>query len=178
MIDIKYLGTKTGEFVGDLNDIHFVTDADWTAAAAAALLQGADPAAVADAVANKATSGSELLKISAVGDIQIVLGSDRLKQDVTKILITERGLAPYPNYGTILASVVGARSSDTDVLSFVADDVITALKYQSLLERSTTLDEILGQIVQLDVEFSSSALLITLQLETAAKTSVDLQFTI
>lgn len=176
MRDILYLGSRTGEYIGDSNDVHIVTDADWTAAAEAALARGADPTAVSEAVANRAVSGSDLLGMSAVGDVQRISGIPRLKQDITKILLTERGLNPYPNYGTILPGLVGTRLNNPDTLSLVANEVISALRYQYLIETSQDLDEIIGQVRQLDVEFSSNSILITLQVETASKAQVALQF--
>lgn len=176
MKDLQYLGTGNGSLVGDLNDLHVVTHADWLAAAALALQQGADPAAVTAALASRETASSELLHMSAVGDVQTIEGTGRMVQDVSKIFLTERGLSPFPNYGTSLGSAVGASVTDPNVLSFVADEAVAAIRYQALIETSSAPEELIGQIKQLDAEFSTNTILLTLQLETTARTEVTLQF--
>lgn len=178
MKDLRYLGSATGEFVGDLNDIHIVTDADWVAAETAALLRGADPILVAEAMAARAHSPSELLGLSAVGDIQYIDKSDRLKQDITKILITERGLMPYPNYGTLLPLLPATSPTDVNLLPTLSDDIIVAMRYLDLIETSTEDDERIGEITTLDLEFQNSTIAITLNYDTLARTLANIRLEI
>jgi phage baseplate assembly protein W len=133
MDDLKFIGSRTGEFIGDLNDIAIVG-----------------------------------------GDIDLVSGSDRLLQDMIKVLLTEKGLMPYPNYGSALPYLRGSNYSDPNLLSLVSDEVLTALRYLYLIEESDVKTEQLGEITTMDVEFSGSSILVTIAATTAARTAINL----
>lgn len=133
MDDLKLLGSRTGEFVGDLNDVSFVN-----------------------------------------GDLDVVSGSDRLTQDMVKVLLTEKGLMPYPNYGSALPYLRGSNYNDPNLLSLVSDEVLTALRYLYLIEESSDTTERLGEITSLDVEASRSSILVTIAATTAARTAINL----
>jgi len=136
MYDVKYLGSRTGVYTGDFNDVSFTN----------------------------------------TGDLDTVSGSGRLKQDVVKILLTEQGLMPYPNYGTQLSFMRNVNPNDTRVLSDVADEVESALRYLDALEPSTDLSERIGEITSLETSYADSAISILLNITTAERTTIDLNF--
>jgi len=122
MDDLKYLGSKSGDFIGDNND----------------------------------------LVINELGDLVIVNGVDRLKQDIVKILLTPYTLQPYPNYGSLLPSLKGISVTDTSLTSRVTDDIITSLRYLDLGETSEVESERISEITTLTAEYALSTLNITL----------------
>lgn len=138
MKDLLLLGSATGEFVGDNNDI----------------------------------------RVDANGDLVCIDGVTRVKQDVTKILLTERALVPYPNYGSLLPSLPGTRATNPSLLATLADDIIISLRYLTLSETSSVNEEQIGELLSLDLEFQSGAIVVTLSLNTLANTIADLRLEI
>lgn len=136
MDDIQYIGSRTGVYTGDFNDVSFTN----------------------------------------VGDLAVVSGPDRLKQDIIKILLTEQGLMPYPNYGTQLYTMRNVNPNDSRVLSDVAEDIESALRYLDALEPTTDLAERIGEITTLETSYADSAISILLEITTASRSSLNLTF--
>ena len=95
------------------------------------------------------------IEITADGDIATVDGSGRVKQDVVKILLTEVGLMPYPNYGSSLPLLPGNTPYSPTLLNLVASEVESAIHYLTLVEDSPEDTERISEIRNLEVSFDT-----------------------
>ena len=118
------------------------------------------------------------IEIGPDGDIITLEGIARVKQDVVKILLTENGLLPYPNYGTSLPSLPGIASGSTSLLNNVSSEVISAIQYLVLNEESQLPSEQIDSLTTLDVSYSNSAINIAMTIVTKDQAEVDAGFTV
>lgn len=114
----------------------------------------------------------------ANGDIVPVSLEDRVRQYVAKILLTEKGLMPYPNYGTNLGLIPNSTPYMTDLLNMVSNEVVAAVRYAILIEESTEEAEQISEIKNLDVNFQDNHVQVNLILLTRANTEVPLSFAV
>ena len=118
------------------------------------------------------------ISFDANGDVNVISGADRIKQDIVKILITVSGNLPYVNYGTFLSKLVNSRYSDEKLLSSVNDEVISAIQYLVSNEESIDGDEIIDEITTLEVSFEEREVLIDLVVTTLARKELNLEITL
>lgn len=98
--------------------------------------------------------------VSPNGEVQIVESLEKLKQDVTKILLTELGSNVYhPWYGSELADGVVGYATNAQVIAQNAELVITnalenimALQAEQMANQTVTPQEALGAIQEVSVE--------------------------
>ena len=118
------------------------------------------------------------IEITADGDIATIDGYARVKQDVVKIILTETGLMPYPNYGSSLPSMSGNTPYDTTLLNTVANEVISDIHYLVNTETSQQLSEQISDLKSLDVSYSNSQIQVGLVLLTKDNTEVAVGFSV
>jgi hypothetical protein len=118
------------------------------------------------------------IDFNADGDIVMIEGVDRVKQDIVKMLQTEMGLMPYPNYGTNLMAVPGNTPYDSTLLNAIAGEIISAIHYQILNETSTLPNEQVAEIRKLSVDYSGSAITIDLSIWTRDQQEIVLGVTV
>ena len=114
------------------------------------------------------------IEIGADGDIVTVDGVDRIKQDVAKILMTELGLMPYPNYGSSLPLMPGSQQFSSTLLDTISSEVISAVQYLVYVEESALLDEQISSITTLKVSYEDAAVSINLTIANKAKEEASL----
>ena len=98
--------------------------------------------------------------VSPNGEVQTVESLEKLKQDVTKILLTELGSNVYhPWYGSELADGVVGYATSAQVIAQNAELVITnalenimALEVEQMANQTVTPQEALGAIQEVSVE--------------------------
>lgn len=98
--------------------------------------------------------------VSPNGEVQTVESLEKLKQDVTKILLTELGSNVYhPWYGSELADGVVGYATSAQVIAQNAELVITnalenimALQAEQMANQTVTPQEALGAIQEVSVE--------------------------
>lgn len=74
------------------------------------------------------------LQFGPTGDLDLVSGTEKLKQDINKILFTERGSNKFLDlYGTRLHGLIGSRIVLDNLKGVVKDDVVGALQLLALL---------------------------------------------
>jgi phage baseplate assembly protein W len=117
-------------------------------------------------------------EIGPDGDLVTVEGADRVKQDIAKILLTENGLMPYPNYGTSLPTLPGNSQFSSDLLNNVSSEVISAIHYLVFIEESQVPAEQIDSLSSLDVSYANSAVNIVMTVTTKDKASIDVGFTV
>lgn len=83
------------------------------------------------------------LQLNTVNDFETVSGVEKLKQEVLKILLTERGTQlNFPLYGTTIQSLVGSKVNFTTVQARIKDEVIGALQVLQFTNKNNpNLDE-------------------------------------
>jgi len=118
------------------------------------------------------------IEITEDGDIATIDGAARVKQDMVKILLTETGLMPYPNYGSILPSMSGNTPYDTTLLNTVANEVISDIHYLINTETSQVLSEQISELKSLDVNYSNSQIQVAVVLLTKDNTEVAAGFSV
>ena len=127
----------------------------------------------------KATPGGyNDIEITRDGDIAVLAGTDRVKQDVVKIILTETGLMPYPNYGSSLPSMPGNTSYDQTLLNTVANEIISDIHYLINVETSQVLAEQISELKTLDVTFSDNQIQAVIVLLTEDNTEILIGFTV
>ncbi len=112
------------------------------------------------------------------GDVDVISGTDRVRQDIVKILITVSGNLPYVNYGTFLPKLVNSRYTDEKLLSSVNDEVIAAIQYLVSNEESIDGDEIIDEITTLEISFEEREVLINLVATTLSRKELNLEITL
>lgn len=108
-------------------------------------------------------------------DLAVVDEEERLKQDVAKIMLTELGTAPYPNYGAGLANYIYRKFNSIDVLDNVQKDILTALYYLIFREPSTNPAERIGRIDDISVSYADQAITSEISITTEKGTGVNLE---
>lgn len=69
------------------------------------------------------------LQFNMVNDLDTVEGIEKLKQDINKILLTERGTnTNFPLYGTALQTLIGNKVNFQVLKAKVHDEVVSALQ--------------------------------------------------
>ena len=119
------------------------------------------------------------LKINiSKGDLEIVSGKDKLKQDILKFLVTRRGENPgFLEYGTDFSEYVG-QSVREGTLGYlqtkIKDDLTTGLQeLQNTLEEHPV-EEQLGAMVNFDVSFQETTFTVNFTLLTGAREELTL----
>ena len=115
---------------------------------------------------------------TADGDIAVIEGPDRVKQDVVKILLTETGLMPYPNYGSSLPSMSGNTPYSTTMLDAISNEVISDMHYLILGEESQVPSEQISELKSMDVSFSDNRVQLSLVVLTRDNTDIQLGFSL
>jgi hypothetical protein len=83
------------------------------------------------------------LQVNPVGDLYTVSGSDKLVQDIQKILLTQQGTnTSLPIYGTNLQSYVGQKINDQSVVANIRTEVINALNTLNFIRQGSDPSEI------------------------------------
>lgn len=113
------------------------------------------------------------IEFNAEGDIVTVENEDRVKQNAVKILMTEKGIMPYPNYGCSLSTIPGNTPFNDELLNQVSDEIVAAIQYLVYVEESTVPAEQIAEIKNLDVNFSEGQIVANLILLTQANTEVN-----
>ncbi len=76
------------------------------------------------------------LQLNAINDLDTLSGLDKLRQDINKILLTERGENTFfPLYGTELQSLVGGKTNPDVIRAKIKDEVIGGLQTLQFLNR-------------------------------------------
>jgi hypothetical protein len=76
------------------------------------------------------------IQLSLLNDFEAVTGLDKLKQDINKILLTNRGSnSSFPLYGTDLQSLIGSKTNFQFIKAKVKDEVIGALQVLQYLNK-------------------------------------------
>ena len=88
----------------------------------------------------------------AKGNILVVTGENRTRQDVTKILLTEKGHPIWANYGSVLNTYIKTRNRGLTTREDVMNTVVEALSYLKHIQTSTILAENIDTIESLTVE--------------------------
>ena len=96
------------------------------------------------------------IEITPEGDIATISGYERVKQDIVKILMTEMGMMPYPNYGSNLNTIPNTSAYDPTLLDSVANEVISSVNYLVLAEESPDPTEQISEITTLDVSVNTN----------------------
>jgi hypothetical protein len=83
------------------------------------------------------------LQLNSINDLDIVSGLTKLKQDINKILLTERGENTlFPLYGTELQSMVGGKVNPDTIKAKIKDEIIGGLQTLQFINRDNpNLDE-------------------------------------
>lgn len=69
------------------------------------------------------------LQLDVINDMETVSGVEKLKQDINKILFTERGTnTNFPLYGASLQSLIGQKVNFITLKAKVKDEIISALQ--------------------------------------------------
>lgn len=119
------------------------------------------------------TIGISDINYDANGDIICVENEDRLRQDIVKILITESGVLPYPNYGTILPLIPNNVRYSQEILDTIATSIIASLRYMTLGDSTANPRERISAVDNLDVTYQDAAVACNLKTTTQAKTTVE-----
>lgn len=82
-------------------------------------------------------------------DIGLVDGTQRIQQQICKFLLTEFGSVPlFPNYGTIISSLLNNRINETTI-SQIKDEVDSGLKYVKSMNNANNetlnIDKVIGE---------------------------------
>lgn len=111
------------------------------------------------------------LQIDASNDLYTIDGTDRLSQDIVKILITERGTNPeLPLYGSNLQSLIGQKMDPSFLQGQIVNEITDCLLIlQALNQLNPDLDQQIKllQTVQVDLT-SPNQLSITLTVVTVS----------
>lgn len=102
--------------------------------------------------------GENDLILGTNGDFSVLDGTQRLSQDITKILITQRGTnAELPLYGANIQSLIGQKL-DPQVLQgqLLAEVKDALLILQALNQTNPDLDQQIGILQSIQVDVSSS----------------------
>jgi len=105
------------------------------------------------------------LQVNPVGDIFTVSGTQKLAQDINKILLTVQGTNTFfPLYGTNLQNYVGQKLNDQSVIANIRTEVINALNVLNFIRQGADPSEIPDVLNYLSVT-QPDALSIMIQLE-------------
>ena len=76
------------------------------------------------------------LQFSMVNDIDTVEGLDKLKQDINKILLTERGAnTNFPLYGSALQTLIGNKVNFQVLKAKIKDEIISSLQVLQFINK-------------------------------------------
>lgn len=114
--------------------------------------------------------GENDLQIGPTNDLAILDGTDRLSQDIVKILITTRGTnLLFPLYGANLQTLIGQKMD----VQFLQGQILTEVKdaliiLQAINQNNPDLDQQIQTLQSIQVDLSSSTQ-ITIQLVVVTK---------
>lgn len=94
------------------------------------------------------------LQLNTINDLDTVSGLDKLKQDINKILLTERGENTlFPLYGTELQSTIGGKVNPDTIRAKLKDEIVGGLQVLQFINRdNTNLDEVPETLEILDIQ--------------------------
>ncbi len=82
------------------------------------------------------------LQLNTVNDLDLVSGIEKLKQDINKILLTERGENPlFPLYGTEAQSTIGTKNNPDIIRATLTDEIIGGLQVLQFVNRTNPNDD-------------------------------------
>ena len=125
--------------------------------------------------------GDNDIYLAPNGDLQIVQGVEKLKQDILKILKTERGNDTFsPIYGSFLQTFIGQKFDEEYIKAQVRDEIIETLRVLQFINKdSSNLDEQIDVLTILDIQrVSETGLDIQLTLTTLTGKEVSLGFSV
>jgi hypothetical protein len=114
------------------------------------------------------------LQVNPVADLFTVSGTQKLAQDIQKILLTVQGTNTFfPLYGTLLQNYIGQPITDQSVISNIRTQVVNAMNVLNFIRQGAPPDEIPDTLNYLQVSQPDPATIsITLEVTSAAGTSV------
>jgi phage baseplate assembly protein W len=76
------------------------------------------------------------IQLNKINDFDTLSGVEKLKQDINKIILTERGTHPtFELYGTILQSLIGSKNNFDFLKAKIKDEVIGALQVLQFINK-------------------------------------------
>jgi hypothetical protein len=76
------------------------------------------------------------LQLDSINDFATISGIDKLKQDINKIMLTERGTnTNFPLYGTTLQSMIGTKVNFLNLKAKVKDEIISSLQILQFINK-------------------------------------------
>lgn len=126
-------------------------------------------------------TNSDLSFVSAEGgnvDLATVDLSDRVSQDITKILLTETGTLPYPNYGAGLSTYIYRTFNSIDILDQVQKAILSAIYYLIFREPSANPAERIGSIDDISVSYDDRTIVSDISLTTEKGAGINLEATV
>jgi hypothetical protein len=117
---------------------------------------------------------SNSLQVNPVGDLFTVSGSQKLAQDIQKILLTVQGSNTFfPLYGTNLQNYIGQKMNDQSVVSNIRTEVVNSLNVLNFIRQGAPANEIPDTLQYLAVNQSDPlTITITLTVISAAGESI------
>jgi phage baseplate assembly protein W len=83
-------------------------------------------------------------------DVKLIQGAEKIAQDVSKILLIERGTAPlFKNYGTVVSQYINGRKT-TEMTSEITNEIIYAISYVKQINKAEAIN--IDSIQKLDVK--------------------------
>jgi hypothetical protein len=82
------------------------------------------------------------IQFNKINDFDTLSGTEKLKQDINKILLTERGAnTNFPLYGTILQSLIGEKNNFDFIKAKIKDEIIGALQVLQFINKENPNDD-------------------------------------
>ena len=87
-------------------------------------------------------------------DIKLITGQEMLQQQIVKCILTVRGSLPlFPNYGTLLTTMMGGRIN-ASLLQDLKNEILWGLKYVKQMDINETIN--INTIEDVSLNFNSS----------------------
>jgi hypothetical protein len=125
--------------------------------------------------------GENDIYIGVNGDIETVTGNSKLKQDILKILLTERGNNLYSSiYGSQLQYYIGKKYDDEFIKSQIKTEIVNTLRvFQYLNKSNTNGDEAIDTLEYLSItKVGETRFDIKFQIKTMSGNTLGLGFSI
>lgn len=93
------------------------------------------------------------IQLNTVNDFELIEGTEKLKQDVNKILLTEIGQnTNFDEYGSGLQALIGEKISSEFVTAKIEEQIVSALEALHFVNRDNqNLDEVPLELDTLDI---------------------------
>lgn len=121
------------------------------------------------------------LQFDSINDFATVSGLTKLKQDIQKILLTEKGANTlFPLYGTDISTLVGQKVDINFIRAKLKQQIIDALKVLQYINRENpNLDEQLDTLQSISIEeISAGVIEVQLTVITASSKNLSTGFVI